>query len=143
PPPPGRREPDTRSRRDGPHGADLVKPRDAAAEDLPRLGRIELGRATAHPREGRKSKFVIAQERLPADREWRRHGELGGRELGGELMLLDDLRIRPAAWPIELEHQLPLTAAELADAVLVAVEGEQPPVRREPERGGGIEHHLG
>src|SRR5256884_3496 len=85
----------------------------------------------------------MGRRRPPADRERRRHGELGGRELGGELMLLDDLRIRPAARPIELEHQLPLAGAELVDAVLVAVEGEQPPVRREPERGGGIEHHLG
>src|ERR1700732_4273293 len=58
-------------------------------------------------------------------------------------MLLGDLRIAPALRPVELQHQLTVTGAELVDAVLVAVEGEQTPLGGEAKGGVGIEPPLG
>ena len=58
-------------------------------------------------------------------------------------MLLGDLGIAPAGRAVELQHQLPVVRPELVDAVLVAVEREQPPVGLEADGRGGIQHHLG
>src|SRR6266550_1181791 len=60
---------------------DLVDACEAAAEDLPGLGRIELRRAPAHPGEGRKAEVVVAEQRFSVDDQRRGHRELGRRQL--------------------------------------------------------------
>src|SRR4029077_12213442 len=134
---------DRRPRAEWPRGADLVQPCNAAPEELPRLGGIKLGRAAVHPGKRGEAELPIPQQRCAADDKRWGDRQLRGGELGGELVLLADLRIAPAPRTVELEHQLPFAHAELIHAIFVAVEREQPPIGLESEGGGGIQHHLG
>ncbi len=124
-------------------GADLVDPRQGAPQDLPGLERIQLRRPAAHPRKGCKAKAAEIEQGASVDDHWGGHRQLGGRQLRRELVLFLDLGIRPALRPIELQHQVAGRAAELVDPVLVAVERKQAAVGLQPDRGSGIQHHIG
>ena len=79
---------------------------------------------------------------VPPIDQRRGHLHLGRGKLGGEGVLLEDLRIRPAPGAVELQHQLLLPDPHLVHAVFVGVQGKQAPVRAQIERGTGIQHHL-
>jgi len=123
-------------------GADLVQPGNGAAEELPGVRRIELRRRAAQVGEGGEAEFPMPEKRFPRDRHRRGHRQLGGGHLGGEAMLLQDLRIVPARRPVELEHEHALAAAELIHPVFVAVQGEEATVRVETHGACGIEHPV-
>ena len=58
------------------------------------------------------------------------------RQLRGERVLLLDLRVAPAPGTIDLEHhRAAVVAADAIDAVLIAVQGEQPAIGLQPGLG--------
>src|SRR5207244_7391451 len=64
-------------------------------------------------------------------------------ELVREGVLFIDLRVAPAARPIELRHHhRAVFQPDLVDAVLVAIEAQQAPVGAQAGRGDAIEHHI-
>jgi hypothetical protein len=95
---------------------------------------IEFRRPARYVWKRRKAQTVMGKQAaaIPGDR--RRHGQLRRGEFEGEGVLLVDGRIGPAFRPIELEHpQDAVFVAKLIDAILVAVEREQPARRLEPD----------
>ena len=75
-------------------------------------------------------------------------GDLALGELAGEGVLLVDLGIGPAPWAIELGHHCLISCfgilePDLVDAVLVAVEAEQPAVGLQAAGRDRVEHPVG
>ncbi len=117
--------------------ADLVHARQGTPEDLPRLGRIELGGAPAHPGKRWRSETRGTWKSVcpPITSGAATGSSAAASSPGVNWMLLGDLRIAPARRPVELEHPLfSSMGAELVDAVLVAVEGKEAPVGLQPDR---------
>src|SRR5579872_513998 len=121
----------------------LMQAREAPPQELQRLRPIELRGAASHPGKTGETELVIAHQRLTPEMERSGHRELCGCQLAGELVLLEDLCVAPARRPVELEHQDAALAVQLVDAVLVAIEREQPSVGVESDRRGRVQHHLG
>jgi len=131
-----------RTRTKGAYRADAMHAGERAAEHGARLRLIELGRASAQEGKDREAKLPEFQQRPRIDRQGRCDRQLRGRELRREGMLLEDLLIAPALRAIELENEQLLAHAELVDAILVAVEREQPAVADESHRFRRIQHRL-
>ncbi len=72
---------------------------DEAADPFQRLRVVELGHAAAAPRIHRDAKSLVL-ERV----RWGDHGDLALGELARERVLFVDLRVAPAAGPVELRH---------------------------------------
>jgi len=110
-------------------GADAVQAAEEAPHPQPVVVRVEVRPAPAAARVERERVAAVLDQRLPVDHERRDHRDLGGGELEREAVLLEDLRARPAARPVELgDDGLAVLDPDLVDAVLVAVEREHPPV---------------
>ena len=128
--------------------ADGVQPADEAAEPAPHFSVLELGSATGaaladaeavdrarlgaqsrQRRAGARDGVDVRRARVERERDRRRHGNLALHQLGGEGVLLEDLRIAPATGAIELGDDDPAAFEEdLEDAVLVRVQLDQPAV---------------
>ena len=73
----------------------------------------------------------------------RDHRDLALGELVREGVLLLDLAGAPAPWPVELEHaRRAVLEPYLVDAILVAVERQQPPVGARACRLARVEHDF-
>ena len=57
-------------------------------------------------------------------------------------MLLVDLLVRPTGRPVKLQHEHAVRAAELINAVFVAVQREEPPIDLQADGGRGVEHRI-
>src|SRR5579864_602502 len=132
-----------RTHRESAQRPHLMKAREASPQELQRLGPIELRGAPPHPGKTGETELAIAHQRFTAERERSCHRELGGRQLAGELVLLEDLCVAPARRPVELEHQDAALSVQLVDAVFVAIEREQPSVGVESDRRCRVQHHIG
>ena len=74
---------------------------------------------------------------------WRDDRDLVLCELAREGVLLVDLRVAPALGPVELgDDGGVVLESDLVDAVLVAVEAEQTPVRTQARSGDRVEHEI-
>ena len=124
--------------------ADRMHAPERTADELQGPTRVDLDRARREPREhGVPQPCMPGQGRALED-DRRRHRQVRGGEFGRERVLLEDLRVAPAARPVELQHQHAVRGrAQLIDAVLVGVEGEEPPVAVDAEPLGGRQHLVG
>jgi hypothetical protein len=111
-----------------------VQARDEAP-DLPQQAHVvEFRNPPADPRADRETELAVAVQARPAMAQRRDDRDVAGRQLEGEAMLLQDRRVAPAPRPVELDHDGPVVLeADLVDAVLVAVQGQQPAVAAQPE----------
>jgi hypothetical protein len=124
-------------------GTNLMHARETPSQKLSSIGRVELGRAAAHPRKSREAEVAIGEKRAPLHHDRCRHGKLCSGHLRRELVLFTNLLVRPALRPIEFQHQAAARAAQLVDAIFVAVQGKKPAIHIEANRGGRIEHNVG
>jgi len=122
---------------------------DEAADPFERLAIFELRRAPAAARIHREAESAECAQRPPIGRERSDHRNLALGELERECVLLENLRISPACGAIELcdyrrrRVRRPLRfEPDLVDAVLVAVQREQPPVAREARACKRVEHGV-
>ena len=128
---------------EGPQRADGVDPPERAAEQFARSRLVEVRRPARLQRECRQAEFAPVAQRRVAEAERRDDRDLGRGQLGGEGVFLEDLRVAPAPGAVELQHhRRRVLAPEPVDAVLVAVQREQVPVRLESGRGRGIQHRV-
>jgi hypothetical protein len=132
-------------------GAQHVDARDEAADPLEHIVVVQVRRAAAAAVEQRHAMAVDVMQRAAIDRARRHRRHLGRDQFRHERMLFFDLRIAPAARPIELGDDEAGAAvgvfhAHLEHAVLVAVErqqragGEQ--TRRPADRVDRVEHGI-
>ena len=133
--------------------ADCMHAADEAAQPLHRGLVLQLGRAAGAPLGDRETMVVVggaevAQGRGGAGLFARQgprvdHRDLGGGQFGREGMLLQDLRIAPAAGAVELRDDHALVLQEdLEHAVLVGVQLDQPAVSAQADGVEGVEHHF-
>ena len=124
--------------------ADGMHAPEGATDELQRPARVDLHRARREPREHGVAQPGMTGQGCALEDDRRRHRQVRGGELGRERVLLEDLRVAPAARPVELQHQHAVRGrAQLIDAVLVGVEGEQPTVAVDAEPLGGRQHLVG
>ncbi len=124
--------------------ADCVDAADEAPDPFERYCVLELGCPAAATRKDGEAETLERVQRGAADGERRDYRNLAVRELPGKLVFLLDLRVAPARRAIELRHQRRLLLhPRLVDAVLVAVEGEQPPVGPQPDACERVERPVG
>src|SRR5437660_982894 len=120
------------------HRAYGVDAADEAPDPREHARVLELRRAPAAARIEGDAKFLPPVGMRRGD-----HRDLALGELARERVLLVALGLRPAARPIELRHHhASLLEPDLVDAVLVAVEAEEAPVRAQAGRGDRVEHPL-
>ena len=132
-----------------PRRAQGVDASDEAADPFKRLAVFELRRAPAAAWIHRETESARCVQRLAIDRERRDHRNLALGELERERVLLENLRVGPACGAIELcDHRRRRVRRpfrfepDLVDAVLVAVQREQPPVAREARARKRVEHGV-
>ena len=111
-----------------------VDARHEAAELLEQLHVVELRRAAAVAGVDGEAEVAVDVQRLAVVRRAAaRPGIFLGRELVGEVVLLVDRLVRPAAGPVELgDHRRGILEPDAVDAVLVAVQRQQPAVAARP-----------
>ena len=119
---------------------------DEAAQPFEDLAIVQFRRAPAAARVHREREAVGVEQGLAAQLEGRHHGHLGLEQLAREPVLLEDLRVAPAAGAIELGDHQPGTLvgldADLVHAVLVAVEREEAAVAAQAGGVDRIEDHV-
>src|SRR5258708_33304333 len=115
---------------------------DEAADPFERLAVPGSGRAPAAARIDRQPETMLFPGLYAGGR--RDHRDLALGELVREGVFLVDLRIAPAAGPVELRHHhRAVLEPHLVDAVLVAVQAEQAPVGAHARLGDAVEHPVG
>ena len=104
---------------------------------------LELRRtATAFGIHG-KAESREGVQRCTAARKWRDYRNLARRELGNERVLFANLLVGPASGPIEFHDDgRRVVAPYLVDAILVAAEGQEPPVTSKPDAIERVEHDV-
>src|SRR5260221_962530 len=129
--------------------AHRVNAPDEAADPLERLAVLELRRAPAAARKYREAKAAGRVRRISVGRERRDDRDLALGKLQAERVLLEDLSVGPARGTVELrDHRGRRTRTgtvfepDLVDAVLVAVQREQPPVAGEAHARERVEHGI-
>ena len=128
---------------EGPQRTDGVDPPQRPAEQLARSRLVEVGRPARLQRKRREAKIAPMAQRRVAEADRGNDRDLGRGKLGGEGVFLEYLRVAPAPGTVELQHHgRRVLAPEPVDAILVAVQREQVPVRLESGRGRGIEHRV-
>ena len=114
---------------ESPECADRVNARDETSEPAQRLVVFELGRAAGPPRIQREAKAAVLAQSGTVGDERRDDRDFAACELERERVLLEDGGVGPALRPVELRDQgRPVFEPCLIDAVLVAVQREEPPV---------------
>ena len=84
------------------------------------------------------------EQRLAANRQRGHHRQLVARHRGGEGMLFGNLRVGPAAGPVELgDHRRAIVNADLPNPVFVAVERHQGAVATVTDAFNCVENTLG
>ena len=105
-----------------------------AAELAQQLQVVELRRAAAEAGVDGEAEGAPVMERPAVPVEGRGHRDFLGGELQGEVVLLLDGRVGPAAGPVELgDHRRPVLDADPVHPVLVAVQRQQAAVAAEAE----------
>jgi hypothetical protein len=118
-----------RAYRERPHGADGVDAADEAPDPFQGVAALQFRRAAAAAREHREAEARMLEERPALRRERGHGGNLALGEFQHEGVLFQDLRVAPAPRAVELRHDgRAVFQPHLVDAVLVAVQAEQPPV---------------
>ena len=132
----------------------LRRERLAQLEFLRRADGMDAADEAADPLEGllvAKLRRAAAAARIDGDAEvrgaqrvhGRDDGDLAAGELVGEGVLFVDLRVDPASGAVELcDHDRVVLEPDLVDAVLIAVQAEQPPVGTQTGRGHAVEHQV-
>ena len=117
---------DGRPLREGGSRADRVNATQETAHPFERRAVLQLGRpAAAFGIDGEAESGERVQRPFVA-RERSHDRQLARRELGDERVLLVDLRVAPAAGPVELRNERwSVVAKDLVDAVFVAAERQQ------------------
>ncbi len=128
--------------------ADGVQAAEEAPDPLQHIGIVEQRCATTAARKRREAKSAKRVERATRQGQRRHRRDLGRGQFGHERMLLEDLRVAPAAGAVELGDDEPGAAVDVLDArlehaVLVAVECEQRARGHEPDAVQRIQHHVG
>jgi len=134
-----------------PHRAHRVNAPDKATDPFERLAVFELRRASAAARIHREAKASeCVQGPAALERKRRDDRDLAPGELERERVLLENLCVGPARGAIELRddrgrraRRLFAFEPNLVDAVLVAVQREQPPVAGEAHARKRVEHGIG
>src|SRR6202165_53689 len=112
---------------------------DEASDPFERLAVFQLGAAPAAARVDRK-----AETAMLAGKGWRDGRYFMLRQFPGKGMFFGDLRRAPAARTVELQHHCSAVfQPDLVDAVLVAVQREQPAVGAKAGAVAGVEHDVG
>ncbi len=124
--------------------ADGVNPTDEAPDPLERFAVFEIRCPTSAPLEyGEAESFVFMQRGAGHERHRRHHGNLGFGENLRKDMLFQNRRIRPALRPVELGNQRrAVVHANLINAILVAVQGEQTTVAAQADCIKRIENQV-
>ena len=133
--------------------AHAVQSGDEAAQPAQGVGIVQLGAvAAAHRCDGQAEGLALDQHLAQRGRRRghagqrlrRHHRHLGSGQLGAETVLLGNLRIGPAAGPVELGHHAgAVLQHHLEHPVLVAVELQQAAVATQADIVQGVEHGLG
>src|SRR6185503_18897074 len=111
---------------------------DEAPDPLERFRIVEIRRAAAAARVEREQ-----EPGMHAGVHRRHHRDLALGQLACERVLLFDLSGAPASRPVELEHTRgAVLEPGLVDAVLVAVERQEPPVGAQSRAIAGVEHDF-
>ena len=93
---------------------------------------VEFGRAAAATVEQREPELLMPVQSLAGVFAWRHDRNFIVREFHAERMFLEYRGIAPAAGPVELRNdRRRVLDADLPDAILVAVQGQQPAIGRE------------
>jgi len=120
---------------------------DEPPQPLEGVGILELGRAAAAARIEREAVTGVVMQRGAAISSAATTGISPRGELAGELVLLQDLLVRPARRAVELGDEeagvaeraaLVLLEPDLVDPVLVAVQGELPAIGQEAHALDGV-----
>ena len=125
-----------------------VDARQEAADPFQHFDVVELRRAAAAARTdaelepGVPVQCRAAQDQRADGRHFGRH------QFGRERVLLEDLRLAPAAGPVELGDDGGVTLprrlqVRLVDAVLIGAQGQQPAVAVQADGGQRVEHDVG
>jgi voltage-gated potassium channel len=123
-----------------------VQPGQQAADPFEHLGVVELGGGR---RRGETEKAKPAWWcRLSLQPQRAHGGHLGGHQLGGKRVFLEDLRLAPAARAVELGHHAGMALHRffewhLVDPVLVRRQGGQAAVAVQADAGQRIQHGVG
>jgi hypothetical protein len=116
---------------------------DEASEPFERRCVLEFRRATAAARKDGEPEAVEFVQRPPARLERGHDRDLVRVQLRREGVLLEDLRIAPARGAIELgDDGGSFLQPDLIDAVLVAVERQEPAVASQAQRVHGVQHDV-
>src|SRR5690606_11987154 len=124
--------------------ADGMDSSDEAAQPFELSDIAGLGCTPAAPRVQREAKAGVFEQAAAVDHERRDHRHFLSCQFQREGVLLENLFVRPALWTVELRDQRHgVLDADLVDAILVAVEREQPAVSAVAAGIHGIEHGVG
>src|SRR5258706_4845947 len=122
-------------------GTHRMDARDEAADPFERLVVAELRRAPAAARIDRQPENMLFPGLYAGGR--RDHRDLALGELVREGVFLVDLRIAPAAGPVELRHHHPaVLEPQLVDTALVAVPAQQATARAQAALSDAARHPV-
>src|SRR6185436_20745529 len=117
---------------------------DEAAEPLERFGVVQFRRAPAAARIQGETKSLKSMQRSRVHCYRRHRRNLAFRELRGEDVFLENLRIAPARRPVEFRDQrLVVLNADLINPVFIAVQRQQPAVAAKSDGFDRIQHQIG
>src|SRR5690554_64009 len=120
---------------EGTHGADGMQATQQATEHQQVVWIVQLRRAPAKALEQAETETGKFKQRLAVDLHGRYHWNVPLGQLQGELMFLENRRVSPALWPVELGNQrLAVFDTNLEYPVLVAVQRQSAGVADKAER---------
>ena len=129
--------------RERPHRAHDVDAADEPTDPLEHLRVVEFRHPPPAAGIDREPEALVLVQRSPEKLLGSDHGNLAFGELPGEFVLLEDRGVRPSTRPVELRHHgRPVLEVDLIDAVLVAVQREEPTVPPQTHAFERVEHAV-